>query len=132
MKKNVFSACKVLILVLVFNLLSGTAAFAQLQEPVKWSFKATRLNDSVAELQFAAKIDPTWHLYSQEVPADGPKPTLFTFDKPAGYQLQGKVKEPKPQQEFDEVFEMNVKFFALQAVFTQKVKIQSNKPVKGD
>ncbi|MFN8134807.1 MAG: cytochrome c biogenesis protein CcdA [Bacteroidales bacterium] len=130
MKKNVFSAGKVLILAFVFNFLFGTASFAQLQEPVKWSFKENRLNDSVAELQFAAKIDPTWHLYSQDVPADGPKPTLFTFDKPAGYQLQGKVKEPKPQQEFDEVFEMNVKFFAMQAVFTQKVKIQSNKPVK--
>jgi len=130
MKKNIFNAGKALILAFVFNFLFGSASFAQLQEPVKWSFKATRLNDSVAELTFAAKIDPTWHLYSQEVPADGPKPTLFTFDKPTGYQLQGKVKEPKPLQEFDEVFEMNVKFFAMQAVFTQKVKILSNKPVK--
>lgn len=130
MKKNIFNAGKALILAFVFNFLFGSASFAQLQEPVKWSFKATRLNDSVAELTFAAKIDPAWHLYSQEVPADGPKPTLFTFDKPTGYQLQGKVKEPKPLQEFDEVFEMNVKFFAMQAVFTQKVKILSNKPVK--
>ena len=130
MKRIVFRAGKALILIFILNLLTGFSAFSQLQEPVKWTFKANRINDTVAELQFTAKIDPTWHMYSQDVPPDGPRPTVFTFTKPVGYKLVGKVDEPKPHEEFDEVFEMKVKYFPLQAVFTQKIKIQSNKPVK--
>lgn len=130
MKNISFNTVKVLILNFIFIVLLASSAFSQLQEPVKWSFKAERLNDSIAVLQFTAKIDPTWHLYSQQVPADGPRPTLFTFDKPKGFQLIGKVIEPKPLEEFDEVFEMKVNYFALQATFTQKLKIQSNAPVK--
>jgi thiol:disulfide interchange protein DsbD len=125
-----FHAGKALILALILNLLGGFSAFSQMQEPVKWSFKSVRINDTVAELQFTAKIEPTWHMYSQEVPPDGPRPTIFIFDKPAGFRLSGKVKEPKPLEEFDEMFEMNVKFFSAQAVFIQKIKIESNKPVK--
>lgn len=72
----------------------------------------------------------TWHLYSLEVPPDGPRPTIFLIDKPNGFKLVGKVKEPKPKEEYDEMFEMNVRYFASEATFTQKIKIQSNKPIK--
>ena len=130
MNRITFKSGKVLIIIFILNLLTSFSAFSQLQEPVKWTFKANRINDTVAELQFTAKIDPTWHLYSQDVPPDGPKATLFTFDKPSGFKLTGKVNEPKPREEYDEVFEMKVKYFALQTVFTQKIKIQSNKPLK--
>jgi hypothetical protein len=130
MKRIAFHAGKALILTFILYLLTGFSAFSQLQEPVKWTFKANRINDTIAELQFTAKIDLTWHLYSQDVPPDGPRPTVFTFTKPAGYKLVGKLEEPKPHEEFDDVFEMKVKYFPLQAVFTQKIKIQSNKPVK--
>ncbi len=130
MKRIPFTACKALMLTLLLNFLVGLSAFSQLQEPVKWSFKSSRINDTIAELQFIAKIDPNWHVYSQQVPPDGPKPTVFTFDKPKGFQLVGKVKEPKPHEEYDEMFEVKVGFFPLQATFTQTIKIQSNKPVK--
>ncbi len=130
MNKITFCTGKVLLLTFILNFLIGFSAFSQLQEPVKWTFKANRINDSIAELQFTAKIDPTWHMYSQQVPKDGPRPTLFTFDKSSGFQLIGKVTEPKPFEEFDEMFEMNVKYFQMQSTFTQKIKIQSNKPVK--
>jgi len=130
MKRIAFHAGKALILTFILNLLMGFSAFSQLQEPVKWTFKADRINDTIAELQFTAKIDPTWHLYSQDVPPDGPRPTVFTFSKPVGFKLVGKVVEPKPHEEFDDVFEMKVKFFPLQAAFTQQIKIESNKPVK--
>ncbi|MFA5970826.1 MAG: cytochrome c biogenesis protein CcdA [Lentimicrobiaceae bacterium] len=130
MKRITFRAAKALMLTFILNLLFGFAAFSQLQAPVKWSFKANRINDTIAELQFTAKIDPTWHMYSQEVPKDGPRPTLFTFDKPKGFQLMGKVTEPKPFEEYDDMFEMKVKYFPMQATFTQKVKIRSNQAVK--
>ncbi len=130
MKRMTLNASKALIITFLLNLFVGFSAFSQLQEPVKWSFKTNRINDTIAELQFIAKIDMTWHLYSQEVPPDGPRPTIFLIDKPKGFQLVGKVKEPKPKEEYDEMFEMNVKYFASEATFTQKIKIQSNKPIK--
>jgi len=130
MNKVPSHAGKALILTFILSILFGYSAFSQLLEPVKWSFKANRINDTIAELQFTAKIDPTWHLYSQKLPPDGPLPTVFNFDKINGFQLIGKVAESKPLEEFDEMFEMKVNYFAMQAVFTQKVKIQSNKPVK--
>jgi len=130
MKRITFNAGKALMLTFIINLFIGFSAFSQLQEPVKWTFKANRINDTIAELQFIATIGPKWHLYSQKVPADGPRPTIFTIDKPKGFQLIGKVNEPKPLEEYDEMFEMNVNYFAMQATFRQKVKIQCNSPLK--
>ena len=130
MKRIYFNAAKALILTFILTILVGFSAHSQLQEPVKWSFKANRINDTIAELQFIAKIDATWHLYSQKLPPDGPLPTLFKIDKTVGFQLIGKVIESKPLEEYDEMFEMKVSYFAMQATFIQKVKIQSNKPVK--
>ena len=92
-KQKAFYAGKALMLTMIINLVFGISAFSQMLEPVKWTFKAVRINDTLAELQFNARIDPTWHMYSQDVPPDGPKPTLFTFDKPDGFNLIGKVNE---------------------------------------
>lgn len=118
-------------LVLIMLLTAGISqAYAQILQPVKWSFNAIRLNDTEAELQFIATIDKGWHLYSQDVPEDGPLPTIFTFDKPVGYKLVGKVNEPKPIEEYDEMFKMTVKYFGQKTIFTQKVTISSNKPIK--
>jgi thiol:disulfide interchange protein DsbD len=130
MNKKNFRVGKALMLTFILNLLFGVSAFSQLQEPVKWSFKANRINDTIAELQFITKIDATWHLYSQKLPPDGPLPTVFKFDKNKGFLLLGKVAESKPLEEYDEMFEMKVSYFAMQAVFVQKVKILSNQPVK--
>lgn len=102
---------------------------AQMLEPVTWSYKAIRLNDSIAELQFTASIQNRWHLYSQTIPKGGPLPLEFKFGKLSGAELLGKVIEPKGRKEYDAMFEMNVKFFVDQAVFIQKIKITAGKPV---
>jgi thiol:disulfide interchange protein len=121
---------KIFFLVCLFLFTSLHSIHAQILEPVKWSFKVNRISDTDAELQFTATIDKNWHVYSQFVPEKGPRPTIFTFDKPQGFQLVGKVNEGKAIEEYDPNFEMNVKSFALKAVFTQKIKITTNKPVK--
>lgn len=117
----------VLLLVISLNIATG---YSQILEPVKWSFKANRINDTEAELQFTATIDNHWHLYSQDVPEGGPRPTIFTFDKSNSFQLVGKVVEPKAIEEYDPNFEMKVKYFSNKVTFKQKIKIVSNKPFK--
>ena len=103
---------------------------AQILEPVKWSFDSKKTGDSEYELRFIATMDNGWHLYSQFVPSGGPIPTSFKFDKPSGFTLVGKVIEPKPLEENDPNFNMVVKYFIKSVVFTQKVKVISDRPVE--
>lgn len=124
-KKSRFATAYLLILLIVAI---ATQGFAQMKDPVKWSFKSNRINDTIAELQFIASIENSWHLYSQYLPEGGPLPTEFKFEKISGAKLTGKVIEPKGHDEYDPMFEMKVKYFDKQAIFIQKVKITSNKP----
>jgi thiol:disulfide interchange protein len=121
---------KIIVLVFMFLLAILLPIQAQILEPVKWSFKVNRLNDREAELQFIANIEQNWHVYSQDVPPLGPRPTIFTFDKGTGYQLVGKVMEDKPDEAYDPNFEMKVKSFAHKAVFKQKIRITTDKLFK--
>ncbi|MBW6492270.1 MAG: thioredoxin family protein [Lentimicrobium sp.] len=107
-----------------------TSSYAQILKPVKWSFSSKQITTEETQLIFTADIDPTWHLYSQDIPPDGPVPTSFTFEKSPAYALVGKVNEPKALEEFDKNFDMVVKYFANQAVFTQTIKILTDKDFK--
>lgn len=98
---------------------------AQIVTPVKWSFSSKQLNPAEVELTFRATIDKTWHLYSQETKPDGPLPTVFIFEESNKYQTVGKVSEPSGKEEYDPVFEMDVKYFNDEAVFKQKIKVLS-------
>ncbi len=100
---------------------------AQIFDPVKWSFSSKKISETEAEIYFTAKIDKGWHLYSQHIPENGPIPTTFTIEKNKNYQLAGKILEPKPIVENDPNFDMVLKFFATKAVFTQKIKLLTDK-----
>lgn len=114
-------------LVLLVFALGTTQLFAQMLDPVKWTFSYKKLTDSTAYIIFKAQIDKSWHLYSQDIPDGGPVPTSFKFVKSANYQLMGKVNEPKAIEEFDPNFEIKVKYFANQAEFKQKIKVFTDK-----
>lgn len=118
------------LLVLVFVSLQINA---QIFEPVKWSFSSKKISDNEAEIIFTAKIDKGWHLYSQDIPPEGPVATTFEMEKSNNYQKVGKVSEPKPIVENDPNFDMVLKFFSTKAVFKQKIKLLTNQPfvIKG-
>ena len=113
-----------------FFFLSALFIQAQILEPVKWEFKTKTTGPNTAELQFIATIGQGWHLYSQHLPDGGPMPTEFKFEKTDGIQLVGKPTEPTPQEVYDEMFQMKVKYFDKLVTFVQKIKLTSNKPVK--
>jgi DsbC/DsbD-like thiol-disulfide interchange protein len=101
-------------------------SFAQTQRPTKWQFSYEEKKDGEAELIFHVKIDHDWHIYSQFTPIGGPIPMVFTFEKPSGYSLVGKVIEPKPVEEYDSSFEMKVLYFEKEVEFRQKIKLNKN------
>ena len=104
----------------------STVSFGQLLHPAKWTFRSIENKNGEVELTFNVKLDKDWHTYSQFTPDGGPLPTLFTFDLNGCYQLNGKVTEPKPIQEFDSSFNVFVYTFFEEVTFKQKVKITSN------
>ncbi|WP_299554153.1 thioredoxin family protein [Seonamhaeicola sp.] len=93
-------------------------------DPVKWQTSVKKVSDTEYDLLIEATIDDGWHLYSQEVPEDGPIATTFTFDNSAaGFTAIGKTLEPEGHTVDDPVFNMKIKFFENVASFTQKIKL---------
>lgn len=119
---------------LVVSLLFFTSlgAFAQILDPISWSYSAKKTSATEATVYIKAILDQGWHLYSQTVKPGGPTATVFTFPKSKDYTLVGKTIEPKPIVKFEKVFNMSVAFFQDQAIFQQKVKLNKGaKTVKG-
>lgn len=116
-----------------FIVLIGTIfqlSFAQIQEPVKWSFKSEKITETEFDLVFSATIEDNWHLYSKDLPPGGPMPTEITYENTEGFELIGElIEDPAPKEEFDPIFEMQIKFHSYEAKFTQRVKIVSGNNV---
>ena len=112
---------KRLFLLLTACLLS-TALWAQQLDPVKWTYSVNEISATEAELVFTAKLDAGWHLYSQYTDPNGPLAIVFDFTDAPEYERVGKVKEPKPHEELDEIFGCVVKSFSGTAVFRQRIK----------
>lgn len=137
-----------LVLILFF---ATQSTFAQILEPVKWSFGYNDLGNREAELVFTASIDEGWHLYSQNIKDGGPVKTSFFFSKIQGFEFVDKdldiekvedweeegqflyrvpLLEPEPIEEKDPNFDgMIVKYFSDNAEFTRKIRLLSDEPL---
>ncbi len=124
---------KRLIIALVTICISVLSTHAQ-ESPVKWSYTSTKINDSVAELQFKATIQPEWHLYAQKK-GEGQieMPLTFSFTSSPQYELIGKVIEPNPQSDYDDLLDAHSNFYTKQVTFRQRVKVKDGEPftIKG-
>jgi len=107
----------------------------QILEPVKWDIKTEKSGENI-DIYFTAHIDKGFHLYSLDVPEDGPLPTEFIFEDPKGFKPVGDAVEiSTPIEEFDDVFELDIKFFEEEATFRQTIKLTSKNeavPVIGE
>ena len=103
---------------------------AQIINPVKWSFDQKPVGSNEVELIFKATINPGWHLYSTDLPEGGPIKTTFHFETDSSKVLLkgGITAKTTPIKEHDKIFNMDLQFFNNEAVFAQKVKVNS-KPV---
>jgi thiol:disulfide interchange protein len=122
------SLCKIWLL--VFVLFSGMIV-AQNPSPVKFKIESNKVSETEYDIIFNATIEKTWHVYSITQTADGgPNPTRVDFAKSPDYELVGKLKESKPIEEMDKVFEMKVSYFNNKATFTQRIKVKTDKTFK--
>ncbi|MDO8928163.1 MAG: cytochrome c biogenesis protein CcdA, partial [Bacteroidota bacterium] len=107
----------------------GTQLFAQILEPVKWSFESKQ-DGLEATLIFTANIEEEWHLYDTELPDGGPIRTSINFADSSLFEFVGKLaKEPLPTEYFDKIFNMKLGYFSKQAVLTQKIILKNSDKV---
>lgn len=112
--------------------LSATALAMQAQmiEPIKWSFDSKQ-NGKEIDLVFKATIEKDWHLYDTYLPEGGPIATQIVFDDSTKFEFAGQLqKHPAPEEHFDNTFQLNLRYFSLEAVLMQKIKLISDGPVE--
>ena len=114
--------------ILTFNFLSLNYSYAQDKNPVAFKIEANKVSATEYDMVFTATIDEGWHVYSiNQTAGDGPNPTVITLNKSVDYESVGKLNESKAIEEMDKVFEMKVKYFKHKAIFTQRIKVKTDK-----
>ena len=110
----------------VFFLLFFCTLAIQSQEHVLWTTDLEKVSHDTYLLKFKAKIQSKWHLYSQNLPENGPLPTEFIFKGVEEYyDLVGITQESKTKTAFDPIFQMEVSWFDNEALFEQKIKLRN-------
>ncbi|MCF6223537.1 MAG: thioredoxin family protein [Flavobacteriaceae bacterium] len=121
---------KNLLSVLIISIFFTAYTNAQIYEPVEWKTSVEKISTSEFDLIITATVDSGWHLYSQNVPEGGPIPTTFSFKSiPDQFELVGKTTEGEGHEEYDKVFDMNIKYFENEAVFKQRIKLHTDKEI---
>ena len=82
---------KLFLLPLLMILLTWNIA-AQVLQPVHWDVDSKSLDNGEFILTFSTKIDKGFYLYTQNVPPDGPLPTVLEFSKAKDITLMGPIK----------------------------------------
>lgn len=121
-KKNI------ILLILGFILISITNISAQIHEPVNWQFTSEKINDKEYFLVFKATIEEEWHLYSPFTPEGGPIAGEFSYSKSEDFDTIGIISEsPKPQKDFEEIFDIDVLSHYHEVIFKQKISVNTDK-----
>jgi len=110
-------------LLILFTLLFSLTAMAQ-QNPVHFSVQQKQVSPTEVEVIFTAKIDQGWHVYSTNLPADGPTSASLHVDKAEGVTPVGKLTtRGKELNVYDKTFEMKLRYFENSVGFVQRYKI---------
>ena len=82
-------------LALILLTIGITNAFAQLDNPVSWSYLAKKTSKNEALIYLKATMLGDWHIYSLDMKG-GPTKTSFKFKPSKDFSLIGKIAAPKP------------------------------------
>jgi thiol:disulfide interchange protein DsbD len=78
--------------ILLFLVVLGLGAFAQIKDPVSFKYEAVKKAGNTYELIITATVPAPWHIYSQNTGKNGPVPTAISFKKNPLLTLDGKPK----------------------------------------
>ena len=116
------------ILIVCLGWLCALTTAAQFQTPVKFSVKQNKISDTEVELVFTGQIDAGWHVYTTDIPEDGPTRAEITLEKQQGVKPKGKLKtKGKVHKAMDEMFGMELSYMEGTATFVQTLTITEEK-----
>ena len=122
-------------IVLLALLAIMTTASAQnlMTKPVRFKVEKKEVNKNTFDVLFTATIDKGWHVYSTSLPAGGPISAAIAIDKSEGVVAEGPLKAiGKEKNVYDDLFEMNVRYFEDAVTFSQRFRTTGGKyDVKG-
>ena len=108
----------------LFFLLLPFSLCAQIVEPVKWKISCDENKNNLV-VTYAATIDDGWHIYDQNLPEGGPVSTQFVIEKSENLTAVGSVQsQQKPTEKFEDMFQMNLRWFEKNVSFHQTFKIK--------
>lgn len=111
---------------LICSLFLSLGVFAQ-SDVVNWKFESKKLSGNKYEVKLIATVQNPWHIYSTTQAEGGPLPTKITFTKNPLASLEGGIKEVgKMEKHYEEVFEIDTKFFNDRVEFVQVVNLKGN------
>ena len=100
------------LLALCLSLVLLNCAYAQIKDPVTWTFSSKKIKENTYEVSMTASLQKGWHIYSQTSPDGGPVPTSISFTKNPLLTLEGPAKEVgKMEQKYEALFDVEVKQF---------------------
>ena len=104
----------------------GFAASAQ--QPVSWSYSATKLGDRLYEIHLTASIMEGWHIYSQRQPKDAIAfPTTIQFNKNPLFNCIGGIEESGQLEKARiEILGIVQHQYARKVDFMQKIQLKNN------
>lgn len=110
-------------LLTILMLLVTSSVYAQFHNPVSVK-QESKVTGDEGIITFTATIENGWHLYSTDLPDDGPISATFNVETIEGAELVGKFTPSAGAVEvYDPMFEMKVRYFENTATFTQKFKV---------
>ncbi len=96
---------------------------AQMVNPVEWEFSILDVNETEFDVVAMATVDPEYHIYSTKMPALGPLPTIFEFEKSDDFEVVGEARDVTEGELFyDDIFEVEYVQFKGKAIYAQRLK----------
>lgn len=110
-------------LVFLLILITGLSSFAQIYDPVDWSFSYVKAGNGTYDIIFSATIEEHSHLYSLNLPEDNISiPTSFTFEESEDWEIVKAVFEvDSPKVVYNDLGYDDV-YFSEKAEFRVTVK----------
>lgn len=120
---------KIKILLPILILLLAGKLFSQ--NPIKWEFESVKKEQGIYNLKFKAQVQKPWHLYSHDMGQGGPIPTSFHYENSSSIEFIGNIAtSTEPIAKMDQMFNMEVRYFDADVVFTQTIRNKSNSKIE--
>ena len=110
----------------LIGILIGCMVKGYTQSPVSFDYKVKKLDKMHYEISIVASISRPWHLYSQYT-MPPVLPTTIRFTKNPVVELkETPVEQGDLVTRHDEVFDVDVKYYAGKVAFVQQVTVKSD------